>query len=711
MALVGAAVAAWCGSFAQGAPGVNLELGLEEKRALLDAHNAKRRLWAKGGQGIGHPVAAGIQEMFWDPGLEAMAKKRAAHCYYGHFGGSGAINADYKEIKDKVSYGWTSPLTAGENVALFKNNEDLFTESPDRTKYVTNAVDSWAAEGDLFDWKKKICYADTCGHWSQVLSTKTRYIGCAAASCPDGIVGAPGEWKSGVVVQCNYWPPMDDGYPYLDGLNDLYASICLGCSYYGPWDSYICDDYLCTGGINPLYHQSQRRNETVAQCHDGLGRPLRVCTQEGNFYTPAPAPTEVPSTATPAPLTHAPADAAHTECPEAVRVASFWSADTFDQNAPLTFGGNFLVTGTASVGLLTRDAPMFNFGNGAAKDNVVVHQYQTTGHLTLSVLVGTRWQSISCPRHVPLSGSFTFEASVIDGHGALYVNGKLCAEGPVAAPRLVQRNINLIGKAHPNIHHKGTDGQLNGELSSFQLHMCGPHNAVPSATPLPDAVPTAVPSTATPAPPTTAVPNTAAPAPPTTAVPNTATPAPPTTAAPSTATPVPPPVATPPAPVDPAHTECPEAVRVVSFQSADTFDQNAPLTFGGNFRVTARVLINTYGRYARVFDFGNGRPRDNVLVTQHGSSGKLSLFVFVGTRSHSITCDRQAPLGRTFAFEASVLNGKAAMYVDGALCAQGPVAAPPAVQRNGNLIGLSHWSHDSPLDGEVTSFELDTCGA
>ena len=135
-----------------------------------------------------------------------------------------------------------------------------------------------------------------------------------------------------------------------------------------------------------------------------------------------------------------------------------------------------------------------------------------------------------------------------------------------------------------------------------------------------------------------------------------------------------------------------------------------PLTFGGNFRVTARVLINRYGKYARVFDFGNGRPQDNVLVTQHGWSGKLSLFVFVGTRSQSITCDRQAPLGRVFAFEVSVLNGKAAMYVDGALCAQGPVNAPPAVQRNGNLIGLSHWSHDSPLDGEVTSFELDTCG-
>ena len=488
---------------------------------MLDAHNAQRRLWAKGGQGLGgrHPQAAGIAEMYWDPGLEAMAKKRAAHCYYGHFGGAGGINDDYKEIKDKVTYGWTSPVTAGENVALFKNNDDDFTEAADRTSFMTNAVSGWVAEGKLFDWQRKICYADTCGHWNQVVTTKTRYIGCAAAACEDGIVGAPPQWDSGVVVQCNYWPPMEADYPYPDGLNDGYASICLGCTYWG-LDSNICNDYLCTGGINPLWYSTGSINDTVTQCQDGLGRPVSACKAEGNYYTAVPPPTEVPSTATPGPPTPAPPNAAQTECPQAVRVASFVSAATFDQNAPLTFGGNFRVTGRAMFGLFTRSARVFDFGNGPdLGDNVVLHQYANTGRLALSVLVGTSWQSITCSKHSPLDRTFTFEACVMDGQATLYLNGELCAEGPVAAPRVVERSGNFIGKSHWAV-----DRDLEGEVSWFQLDMCGAGNAVPSAT--------AVPSTATPAPPTTAAPTTA-------------TPTPPTTAVPSTATPVPPPVATP----------------------------------------------------------------------------------------------------------------------------------------------------------------------
>eukprot|EP01061_Rhynchopus_euleeides_P017302 TRINITY_DN2877_c0_g1_i5.p1 TRINITY_DN2877_c0_g1~~TRINITY_DN2877_c0_g1_i5.p1 ORF type:complete len:742 (+),score=170.63 TRINITY_DN2877_c0_g1_i5:59-2227(+) len=711
--LVGVAVAAWCGTFAHGA-GILAELTVEEKRAMLDAHNAQRRLWAKGGQGLGgrHPYAGGIAEMYWDPGLEAMAKKRAANCYYGHFGGSGGISDDYKEIRDKVTYGWTSPITAGENVALFKNNDQDFIKAASKAQYMKNSVQGWVNEGDLFDWQAKRCYADTCGHWNQVITIRSRYIGCAAATCENGIVGAPPQWNSGVVVQCNYWPPMDAGYPYEDGLNDYYASICIGCSYWN-MDSNICDDHLCTGGINRLWFTTHEKNDTITQCDDGLGRPVSACQKHDNYYTAVPPPTEVPSTATPAPPTPAPPNAAQTECPQAERVVSFVSADTFDQNAPLTFGGNFRVTGTALIELPRRSARVFDFGNGPDMgDNVVLHQDGSVHRLALSVLVGTRWQSIKCNRPTPYDKAFTFEASVIDGHGALYVNGKLCAEGPVAAPLLVQRNVNLIGKAHPSKYHKGTDGQLDGEVSSFQLHMCGPRNAVPSAAPMPDAIPTAAPNTPAPTPPATAAPNTAAPTPPPTAVPSTATPAPPTTTVPSTATPVPPPVATPaPVDVDPAHTECPQAAQVVSFQSADTFDQKAPLTFGGNFRVTAHVLINRYGNYARVFDFGNGPRKDNVLVTQHGRTGTMSMYVFVGARSQYIKCNTQAPLGRPFALEVSVLNGNAVMYVDGALCAQGPVTAPLAVSRSGNLIGQSHWSHDGPLDGEVTSFELETCEA
>lgn len=62
---------------------------------------------------------------------------------------------------------------------------------------VLDAVASWGEEKTGFNFDTKECKdGETCGHYTQLIWSSTKQIGCAVAQCPDG----------NAIIVCNYDP-------------------------------------------------------------------------------------------------------------------------------------------------------------------------------------------------------------------------------------------------------------------------------------------------------------------------------------------------------------------------------------------------------------------------------------------------------------------------------------------------------------------------
>lgn len=252
-----------------------LELSIEQKRLLLDAHNGFRKKCANGESGFGNgPATAGkMQYVFWDPALEAVAKKRASHCYYSHMGGDEGLRDDFKEFKHLTSFvvPHNSSYQPGENIASYYQNPPA-SNYPDQIWF--NGVQAWYNEGDLWDWDNHFCWDTTCGHWAQVCHDNTRYIGCAVSECENGIAGLDGGYADGgMQLVCNYFPRSS-----LTKLPFMHGAGVDGCTFCASADSFVCQDNLCVGGKSKHYLSSGQINRSIDQCTDGLERAMFPCT-------------------------------------------------------------------------------------------------------------------------------------------------------------------------------------------------------------------------------------------------------------------------------------------------------------------------------------------------------------------------------------------------------------------------------------------------
>lgn len=138
----------------------------EDQREYLAAHNALRK-------------KKGVPPLKYDLKLEAFAKKWSEHLAST----VGGCRLQHSQAPHQ-----------GENLAMYYGARNL---SP------MEVFNMWAREEKDFDYATNSCTAgEVCGHYTQLVWSTTKRVGCSWAICLD-----PGKWKQKTIYTCSYHPP------------------------------------------------------------------------------------------------------------------------------------------------------------------------------------------------------------------------------------------------------------------------------------------------------------------------------------------------------------------------------------------------------------------------------------------------------------------------------------------------------------------------
>ena len=117
----------------------------------------------------------------------------------------------------------------------------------------------------------------------------------------------------------------------------------------------------------------------------------------------------------------------------------------------------------------------------------------------------------------------------------------------------------------------------------------------------------------------------------------------------------------------------------------------------------------TNGNYARIFDFGNGCPVDNIILSRQGTTNNLYLETFQGGGSESALVADNALINNEWHHYAFTIDasGNAKMYRDGSVLTSGSMNLPSVVSRGTNYIGKSCSSGDALYAGDLDELRID----
>lgn len=185
------------------------------QQATLSGHNAARRSEAKAHH------ASNIYELVWDANLAHNAQLWAAKCVEHH-------------------QGFTS--SQGENLYY------AYPKTQPDDHYVQEAITWWMREKSLnADGSFDCCFSGhfDCCHYTQVVSARTRHVGCAVHTCPElkdsnnHVIA-----RNAAFVVCEYSPA---GNWAVNGQHASYASgtPCSACAH-----GDTCNDALCVASAS-----------------------------------------------------------------------------------------------------------------------------------------------------------------------------------------------------------------------------------------------------------------------------------------------------------------------------------------------------------------------------------------------------------------------------------------------------------------------------
>lgn len=129
--------------------------------------------------------------------------------------------------------------------------------------------------------------------------------------------------------------------------------------------------------------------------------------------------------------------------------------------------------------------------------------------------------------------------------------------------------------------------------------------------------------------------------------------------------------------------------------------------FNGDFTIEGWVNVRSHNAWARLLDFGNASPMDNVLLAlSDGSTGRPAFWTFNGTVGSGITAPNPLPLNQWVHLAATLQGTTARLYVNGSLVASGTLSVPRNVVRTRNYIGRSNWLQDAYANAQVDEIRI-----
>eukprot|EP01036_Dinobryon_divergens_P036080 gene36080-biopygen28520 len=144
------------------------------------------------------------------------------------------------------------------------------------------------------------------------------------------------------------------------------------------------------------------------------------------------------------------------------------------------------------------------------------------------------------------------------------------------------------------------------------------------------------------------------------------------------------------------------------YMSIDPFTTGtAGLTFAAWYK------SDNSGNWARIFDFGNGAPLDNIVLTKNGNEDSFKLDVHIlGQPVQNLFPDASYKFntGNVWKHVAWTLDpagsGTWTFYINGVEVASAVMGYPPSKLRSKNFLGKSNIENDAYLNGGLKDFRL-----
>ena len=115
------------------------------------------------------------------------------------------------------------------------------------------------------------------------------------------------------------------------------------------------------------------------------------------------------------------------------------------------------------------------------------------------------------------------------------------------------------------------------------------------------------------------------------------------------------------------------------------------------FTISVWIYPLSVGAWARIIDFGNGAPLDNIILSQDSDSTLLSAFHIYNGSSYkgNIVSSTSLTLSQWQFLTATFNGSNSTFYINGVSKGSVPaVYTLPTITRTNNYIGKSNWASD-----------------
>lgn len=141
--------------------------------------------------------------------------------------------------------------------------------------------------------------------------------------------------------------------------------------------------------------------------------------------------------------------------------------------------------------------------------------------------------------------------------------------------------------------------------------------------------------------------------------------------------------------------------------SADFLKLPADTYFNSDLTFEVWFLKRSNHNWSRIFDFGNGPNKQNVIVVlSKQSSGKLSFHVNKDGTNRSFELEDPTPLNEWTHVTLRLTDHLGWAYINGNFVKLGLLQTPPDIERTVNYIGRSNWSNDGMADVLLDEFRI-----